>query len=115
MLILLGGYLGNLFTAFLAMWVSEKTTTALIAVTIPFVLIFLPNMFQNFTTGPVARILGLLPDRLLQINYAMNYFDVYSIGNAVTGAIPVLFVVYIILTSGLIPVLYREFRCKQMK
>ncbi len=114
LLILLGGYLGNLFSAFLAMWISAKTKTALIAVTLPFLLIFLPNFFQNYEGSLVGKLLGLMPDRLLQINYAINYFDLYSVGKLVIGAIPVLFVVYFVITAALVPLMYREFCRKEI-
>ncbi len=109
LLLVLGGYLGNLFSAFLAMWISAKTRTAILAVTIPFLSIFIPNFLQNYENSWVGKILGLLPNRLLEINYAMNYFDVYSVGNFVIGAIPVLFVLYLIVTTVLVPIMYRAF------
>ncbi len=114
LLILLGGYLGNLFCAFLVMWISAKTRTAVLAVTVPFLLIFLPVFLQNYEGTFVGKILGLLPDRLLQINYAMNYFDLYSAGRLVVGAIPVLFVLYFVFTAVLVPLMYREFGQKEI-
>ncbi len=109
LLILAGGYLGNLFSAFLVMWISARTRTALIAVTLPFLFVFLPVFLQNYEEGWIGKILGLLPNRLLEIGNALNYFDVYSIGDFVTGALPVLFVLYLVITAVLVPVMYREF------
>ncbi len=114
LLILLGGYLGNLFSAFVAMWISARTRSAIVPATLPFLLIFLPNFFQNYEGSFVGDVLGLLPDRLLQINYSMNFFDVYSLGSFVTGAIPILFVLYILLTILLVPLLYRSFSRKEI-
>ncbi len=112
LLIALGGYLGNLFSAFLVMWAAAKTRSAVVPVTLPFLLIFLPNFLQNHQGTLVGQILGLLPDRLLQINSAINYFDLYPLGPWVLGAIPVLFVLYILATGTLVPLMYREFRDK---
>lgn len=114
LLVLLGGYLGNLFSAFLVMWVSAKTKTAIVSVTLPFLSIFLPNLLQNYEGSFIGKILGLLPNRLLDISYAMNYFDVYSVGNFVIGAIPVLFVLYTVITAVFVPVIYREFGKKEL-
>ncbi len=114
LLVALGGYLGNLFSSFLVMWISSKTKTTLVAVTVPFISIFLPNFLQNYEGSFLGDILGLLPNRLLDITFSINYFDVYSIGSLVVGAIPILFVLYLAATAALIPVMYREFGHKEV-
>ncbi len=112
---ILGGYLGNLFFTFLLMWISAKTRTALAAVVTPFVLYFLPNFLLQYVEGTVlAKVLALLPDRLLHISNAMNKFDLYSLGNWVVPAVPILFVLYSIATAALVPALYREFEKKEL-
>lgn len=107
--ILLGGYLGNLFLAFLVMFTAAKTRTSLIAVTMPFVLIILPNFLANYETGFLEKVLGLFPDRLLQLGNSMNYLEIYSVGKYVAGAVPILFALYFLLTLVLVPMMYREF------
>ncbi len=114
LLVLLAGYLGNLFSAFFVMWVAARTRTAVVAVTLPFLSVFLPNFLENYDTGLISRILGLLPCRLLDLNYAINNLDVYSIGKLVVGALPLLFLIYGALTIFLVPVMYREFRRKEI-
>lgn len=114
LLVVLGGYLGNLFFAFLTMWVSAKTKSTVFAVTIPFILIFLPSFLGNLDNPTIDKLLALLPDRLLQINDAVRYFDIYQIGGKVFAAIPILLVLYCILTALLPPAMYREFRRKQI-
>lgn len=114
LLVIIGGYIGNLFFAFLAMWVSAKTKSAVFAVTIPFILIFLPSFLDNLGMPGLSKILGLLPDRLLQISQAIRYFDVYDLGFTVMGAMPILVVLYAILTVVLLPMMYQEFRRKQI-
>lgn len=114
LLVVLGGYLGSLFFAFLTMWVSAKTKSTVFAVTVPFLLYFLPSFLSNLNNAAIDKVLALLPDRLLLLDDAVLYFDVYEIGKTVSGAIPILIGIYCILTAVLIPILYREFRRKQI-
>lgn len=109
LLILLGGYLGNLFSGFLVMWISAKARSAVVAVTLPFLIVFLPTFLEAFNDTLAGKIRALLPDRLLQIGNAINYFDLYSLGDQVIGAIPVLFVLYCLLSLALVPMMYRQF------
>ncbi|MDE6664017.1 MAG: ABC transporter permease [Lachnospiraceae bacterium] len=115
LLIIAGGYVGCLFIAFLTMWVSAKTRSAVLSVMVPFVIIFIPSFLSNIDSNAVNKILGLLPDRLLQVYDAVKYFDLYELGGKVVGAIPILFVLYGVLSAVLIPVMYREYRFKQIK
>lgn len=108
-------YIGILFMMFLCMWVSAKTRSAVFATTIPFILIFVPNFFENSDLVYVlSDALALLPDKLFALVQHLKYFDVYDLGFAVVGAWPLLFVIYTILTAVLVPVMYREFRKKQI-
>lgn len=114
LLILVGGYIGCLFISFLSMFVSAKTKSAVIAVIIPFVLIFIPSFIANIDSPMINKIIGLLPDQLLQMGTALNFFNLYSIGKKVIGAVPILLVLYAILFLILIPVIYRVYRQKQI-
>lgn len=114
LLTLIGGYLGCLFIAFLSMFVSAKTKSTVIAITIPFVLIFIPSFVSNINHPIINKILGLLPDQLLQLNVALNYFNLYSIGGKIVGAVPILLLLYTILTILLIPFIYRSYHYKQI-
>lgn len=113
LLILAGGYIGCLFLSFLCMLVSAKTKSAVLAVMAPFVLIFLPSFLGNIDSSAVNKILGLLPDQLLQAGTALNYFHVYSFGGKVSGAVPILLTAYTILTGMAVPLIYREYAHKQ--
>lgn len=108
LLIVAGGYVGCLFMSALCMYVSARSRSAVLAVMVPFVLIFLPSFVGNIDSPAVGKILGLLPDRLLQVGTAMGYFDLYTLGGKVTGAVPILFVVYGILAVGLLPIIYHR-------
>lgn len=101
-----GGYIGCLFMSGLCMYVSARFRSAVLAVMVPFVLIFLPSFVGSIESPAVSKILGLLPDRLLQVGTAMGYFDLYTLGGKVTGAVPVLLVMYGILAIVLLPAVY---------
>lgn len=110
-----GSYIGMLFIAFLCMWVSAKTRSSVFAVTIPFILLFIPNFLEiSAFADALSRVLGLLPDNLFDLRQHLKYFDVYDLGFVVTGAWPILLVLYAILTLALVPMMYREFRHKQI-
>lgn len=108
-------YIGILFMMFLCMWISAKTRSAVFATTIPFILIFVPNFFANSDLAyALSDVLALLPDKLLDLVQHLKYFDVYDLGFTVVGAWPLLFVIYTVLAAVLVPVMYREFRTKQI-
>ncbi len=79
---------------------------------LPFIVIFLPSFIENLNSPIVNKILGLLPDQLLQIGNVLNYFNLYSLGGGVIGALPILLVLYTVLTAILFPVIYWEYRRK---
>ena len=115
LLVLVGGYVGNLFTSFLVMWISAKTRSSLFAVTIPYVIVFLPSFIPEFVnTTYVGKILALLPDRLLDTGMSASYFDLLSFGKKVVGAFPVCLLLYFILSLILVPAMYRAYRHKQI-
>lgn len=110
LLVVIGGYIGCLFISLLTMWVSAKTKSAVLAVMAPFAIIFIPSFISNIESPSVNKILGLLPDRLLQVSSALKYFDLYEFGGRVVGAVPVLLALYGVLAAFLIPLIYREYR-----
>lgn len=114
LLIALGGYIGCLFISALSMLVSAKTKSAVIAVMVPVVLIFIPSFIGNINSPLANKIIELLPDQLLQTGVALGYFNLYTLGGKVLGAVPILLVFYTALTVILLPVLYQEYRCKQI-
>ena len=113
-LVALGGYIGNLFFAFLTMWVSAKTRSAMFAATVPFLLIFLPNFLDNLNNDWISKMLGLFPDQLLQIYQALRYFNVYDLGLTVTDAMHLLPLVYGIGALLLVPMMYRKYQRQQV-
>ena len=107
-----GGYIGNLFFAFLTMWVSAKTRSGIFAVTVPFILIFLPTFLDNLGIESLSNLVGLFPDQLLKVYQVIRYFRVYEVFGTVFSAMSVVPVLYAILSAALVPVMYREFRTK---
>lgn len=105
-----GGYIGCLFLSLLTMLVSATSKSAVLAVLTPFVMIFIPSFLGSIESPVINKILGLLPDRLLQVNTALGYFDLYTFGKYVLGAIPILFVLYSMLTILLFPIIYQTYK-----
>lgn len=114
LLIAAGGYIGCLFISFLCMLVSARIRSAVVAVMMPFVLIFIPSFLASIPSAAVQKIMGLLPDQLLQTGTALNLFNLYSIGGKVLGAVPILLALYSLLTVILWPMIYQEYRHKQI-
>lgn len=114
LLTMVGGYVGCLFISSLAMLISARTNSAVLAAITPFVLIFVPSFLSNINSSAISKILGLLPDRLLQISTALGYFDLYAFGNKVFGAVPILFLLYGMLAALLLSVIYQVYKKKQL-
>lgn len=114
LLIAVGGYIGCLFISFLCMLVSAGTRSAVVAVMLPFVLIFLPSFLSNIYSPVVQKIIGLLPDQLLQTGTALSFFNLYPILGKILGAVPIMLVLYTLLTVVQWPLIYREYRHKQI-
>lgn len=115
LLVIFGGYLGALFMLLVVMLVSARTRSAVLAVAVPFFLLFLPSFLELIPSSRINRICGLLPDQLLQMNLTVCLFNLYRIGGKVTGAVPVLITVYLALTVVLCPVIYQVFRKAEAK
>ena len=86
----------------------------MVAVLVPFILLFIPSFLANFNSPAVARLLGLLPDQLLQIGTVLNMFNLCSVGEKVTGVVPVLMGLYTVLAVVILPVIYREYAGKEV-
>ncbi len=108
-----GGYIGSLFILFLSMFVSAKTSSKAFAVTIPFILLFIPSFLSGISV--LSEALGLLPDQLLQIGAAVKTFNLYQISGKVIGSVPIILTIYFILFLILLPVLYQVYRKTKIK
>ena len=63
----------------------------------------------------ISTLLGLFPDKLLEVYQALRYFYVYDFGFTVKGALEILPVLYIVLTAALVPIMYRRFRKRPVR
>ena len=113
----LGGYVGTLFLALLAMIVSALTRSQVVAVIVPYVLVLAANFAQSILSSweVLPQILGLLPDQLLQVAQVLDDFNLYTVFGHVTGSVPLLFLLYSALSLALIPLLYRIYRKSQVR
>lgn len=114
-LVCIGGYLGCLFSSLLTMLVSAKSRSAVLAVTVPFVLIFIPSFLSGIDIPALTKLLGLLPDQLMQMSQTLSLFNLYEIGGKVADAVKVLFGLYTMLIIVMCPVLYQIYRKSQIK
>ena len=112
-LCLLGGYVGNLFLSALTMYISAKTKSSVIAVITPFVCLFIPSFLQGITDW-LDVVVSVLPDCLLLFYQRLGTFDLITIFGKVFRVLDVCLPLYAVLTMALIPVIYREFRVKQI-
>lgn len=113
LLTMTGGYLGSLFILTLSMLVSAKTHSTTLAVTVPFILLFIPSFFSGISV--LSKGLGLLPDQLLQVSQAVNLFNLYKICGKVVGAIPIIMILYLVLYCILLPMLYGVYQKAEIK
>ena len=112
-LTLICGYIGNLFLAFLTMWISSKTKSTVFAVTVPFVLTFVPSFLEGIADW-LDKILMLTPNKLLEFYQNLRTFDVMTIFGKVYRVLDLCIPLYVVLAIVLVPVMYREFRNKQI-
>lgn len=113
----LGGYIGVIFLALLAMLMSVLTRSQVVGVIVPFVVVLAANFANSILSNweVLPSILGLLPDQLLQLSVVLDDFNLYTIFGHVTGSVPLLFALYGALSLALLPLLYRVYRKSQVR
>lgn len=113
----LGGYIGVIFLALLAMLMSVLTRSQVVGVIVPFVVVLAANFANSILSNweVLPSILGLLPDQLLQLSVVLDDFNLYTIFGHVTGSVPLLFLLYSALSLALIPLVYRVYRKSQVR
>ena len=107
------GYLGNLFLGILTMLISEKTKSAAVAVSMPFIVIFIPVILQG-TVDALSTYASLMPSTLLEFYQHLSTFDLVTVFGKVFRVADLCIPLYGLLTLILIPILYREYRTKQI-
>lgn len=115
----LGGYVGILFLALLAMIVSVLTRSQVVAVIVPYIFVLAATFVQSLLSNGemLSQIIGLLPAQLLQLNQLQtpDNFNLYTIFGHIISSVPVLFVLYSVLSLLLIPLIYRIYRKSQVR
>ncbi len=111
---LVAGYIGNLFLAFLTMWISAKTKTAVFAVTAPFILLLLPSFLQGLA-GWLDKILSFTPYNLLECYQHLGAFDILTIFGRVFRTLDLSIPLYLLLSAILVPAIYYSFRRQQVR
>ena len=112
-LTLICGYIGNLFLTALTMFISAKTKSSVIAVTTPFVIMFIPSFLQGMADW-LDTVIAMMPISLLEFYQHLGTFDLITIFGKVFRVMDVCLPLYAVLMMGLVPVIYREFRRKQL-
>lgn len=112
-MIILGGYIGTLFMLLLTMLVSAGTKSKTLAVAVPFILLFLPSFLDGNPGSFMGNLIGILPDRLLDVAFGISVFYLYHIGGKVVGSFYVLFPLYTVLSVMICPMIYRIYRKKE--
>lgn len=110
---LTGGYIAHLFILMLAMFVSVKSRSTVMAVTIPFALSCAP-MFLGRVSW-LTSIMNFFPDILLRLNKFLDVYLVCEIGGRVFGLFPVLILLYFLLSVALAPALYYSYGRVEVK
>lgn len=112
-LCLIGGYIGNLFLATLTMFISAKTKSSVVAVITPFVFLFIPSFLQGIADW-LDIVVNMMPDSLLLFYQRLGTFDLITFFGKVFRVLDVCLPLYLALTALLIPVMYREYKTKQV-
>lgn len=107
------GYIGNLFLGILTMLISAKTKSAAVAVSMPFIVIFIPVILQG-TVDALSTFASLMPSTLLEFYQHLSTFDLVTVFGKVFRVADLCIPLYGLLTLILIPILYREYRTKQI-
>ena len=107
------GYLGNLFLGILTMLISAKTKSAAVAVSMPFIVIFIPVILQG-TVDALSTFASFMPSTLLEFYQHLSTFDLVTVFGKVFRVADLCIPLYGLLTLILIPILYREYRTKQI-
>ena len=112
-LALVCGYIGNLFLATLTMFISAKTKSSVIAVTTPFVIMFIPSFLQGMADW-LDVVVNMMPVTLLEFYQHLGTFNLITIFGEVYRTIDLCIPLYMTLTVLLVPVIYHNYRRKQI-
>ena len=112
-LALICGYIGSLFLTALTMFISAKTKSAVIAVTTPIVILFIPSFLQGMADW-LDTAVSMMPVSLLEFYQHLGTFNLITVFGKVYRVMDLCIPLYTVLTVILVPVIYREFGKKQV-
>ena len=95
------------------MIISAKTKSSVIAVITPFVFLFIPSFLQGIADW-LDTVIAMMPDCLLLFYQRLGTFDLITIFGKVFRVMDVCLPLYAVLNMVLVPIIYREFRRKEI-
>uniref|UniRef100_I5AR92 ABC-type transport system involved in multi-copper enzyme maturation, permease component n=1 Tax=Eubacterium cellulosolvens (strain ATCC 43171 / JCM 9499 / 6) TaxID=633697 RepID=I5AR92_EUBC6 len=107
LVILLSGYVGSILAAVVAMLVSARFHSAVLALCFPFVL-FIVSPFIGRVL-PFHDFFNVTPDQLLNVYNCIRLPLLYQFGGVVVMQIPLIIVVYTMITMIIIPFIHKVF------
>lgn len=108
LLIVLGGYVGTLFAATTCMIVSAKTRSTPVAIIIPFILLCGLPFLSRIITMP--EIYSNFPDQLFQVYVNIKDLGTSTIFGKVVNSESLIIPIYMLVSFGLQPLLYRVYK-----
>lgn len=111
--IVLGGYIGTVFAATLAMLVSALTHSTPTAMIVPFVVLCVFPFLSRIITLP--GVCSFFPDQLMEVYLDIKDVGLVTVGGQVTTIAAVIVPVYAVLCLMLQPVLYKVYQKAEVK
>lgn len=111
--IVLGGYIGTVFAATLAMIVSALTHSTPTAVIVPFIVLCAFPFLSKIITLP--GLCSFFPDQLLEIYLDIKEAGLITLGSKVTTIATVIVPVYAVICLIFQPILYRVYQKVEIK
>ena len=111
--IVLGGYIGTVFAATLAMIVSALAHSTPTAVIVPFIVLCAFPFLSKIITLP--GLCSFFPDQLLEIYLDIKEAGLITLGSKVTTIATVIVPVYAVICLIFQPILYRVYQKVEIK
>ena len=111
--IVLGGYIGTIFAATLAMLASAFTHSTPTAVIVPFIVLCVFPFLSRIITLP--GLCSFFPDQLLEIYLDIKEAGLITLGSKVTTIATVIVPVYAVVCLIFQPILYRVYQKVEIK
>lgn len=113
LLIVLGGYVGTLFAAILAMLISSITHSTTTAIIVPFIVLCAFPFLSRIITLP--QLCLFFPDQLLEIYIDIKESGLINLGGKVTTIATFIIPLYAIICLILQPILYKTYKNVEIK